>query len=76
LIIFLQSAAFTRTRVQGMRNIKLTLTVDAALRELLEEGAAREQRSISNYTRRLIDRAAREDVRAQPGEQEPPWAAA
>ena len=52
-----------------MRNIKLTLTVDAALRELLEEGAEREGRSISNYTRRLIDRAAREAVRIEPVEQ-------
>jgi len=52
-----------------MRNLKLTLTVDAALRELLEEGAEREGRSISNYTRRLIDRAAREAVRIEPVEQ-------
>jgi hypothetical protein len=55
-----------------MRNLKLTLTVDAALRELLEEGAEREGRSISNYTRRLIDRAAREAVRAGLVEQSQP----
>jgi hypothetical protein len=59
-----------------MRNLKLTLTVDAALRELLEEGAEREGRSISNYTRRLIDRAAREAVRIEQAEQQPPWVAA
>jgi hypothetical protein len=58
-----------------MRHLKLTLTLPATLRELLEEGAEREGRSVSNYTRRLIDRAARADVRAQPGEQQPPWAA-
>jgi hypothetical protein len=59
-----------------MRNIKLTLTVDAALRELLEEGAAREQRSISNFSRKLLDKAAREAVRPELVEQaEPPWAA-
>jgi hypothetical protein len=59
-----------------MRNLKLTLTVDAALRELLEEGAEREGRSISNYTRRLIDRAAREAVRVEPVEQQWPTVAA
>jgi hypothetical protein len=48
-----------------MRNLKLTVVVDAALRELLEEGAEREGRSVSNYTRRLIDRAAREAVRSE-----------
>ena len=48
-----------------MRNLKLTLTVDPELRGILEEGAEREGRSISNVTRRLLDRAAREVVRAQ-----------
>jgi hypothetical protein len=50
---------------ERMRNLKLTLTVDAELRGILEEGAEREGRSISNVTRRLLDRAAREVVRAQ-----------
>jgi hypothetical protein len=60
-----------------MRNRKLTLTVDPDLRAVLEAGAEREGRSISNYTRRLIDRAAREQARAELAEQaEPPWAAA
>jgi hypothetical protein len=48
-----------------MRNIKLTLTVDAELRGILEEGAEREGRSISNYTRRLIERGAREAAQAE-----------
>jgi hypothetical protein len=60
-----------------MRNLRLTVVVDAALRELLEEGAAREQRSISNHSYRLLGRAAREEAaRAELVEQEPPWAAA
>ena len=60
-----------------MKGLKLTLTVDPKLRGVLEEGAAREQRSISNYTRRLIERGAREEAaRAELVEQEPPWAAA
>jgi hypothetical protein len=45
-----------------MRNLKLTLTVDAELREILEEGAARDKRSVSNHSYRLLDRAAREEV--------------
>jgi hypothetical protein len=53
-----------------MRNIKLTLTVDRELRGILEEGAAAEGRSISNFSRRLLDRAAREVVvRAEQVEQ-------
>jgi hypothetical protein len=48
-----------------MRNIKLTLTVDPDLRGVLEAGAEREGRSISNYTRRLIERAAAEEVARQ-----------
>ena len=52
-----------------MRNLKLTVIVDPDLRGILEAGAEREGRSISNYTRRLIDRAAREAVRAEPIEQ-------
>ena len=60
-----------------MRNLKLTLTVDAALRELPEEGAEREGRPLANYARRLLDRAAREEVRAELVEQQqPPWVAA
>jgi hypothetical protein len=58
-----------------MRSLKLSLTVDAALRELLEEGAAREQRSVSNFSRRLLDRAAREAVQPRPAEQRPTVAA-
>jgi hypothetical protein len=58
-----------------MRNLKLTLTVDAELRGILEEGAEREGRSISNYTRRLIDRAAREALRLEQAEQWPTVAA-
>jgi hypothetical protein len=41
-----------------MRNLKLTLTIGANLRGILEEGA-REGRSISNFSRRLPDRTAR-----------------
>jgi hypothetical protein len=48
-----------------MRNLKLTLTVDSALRELLEEGAEREGRSVSNFSRRLLDRAARDAARGE-----------
>jgi hypothetical protein len=60
-----------------MRNLKLTVVVDAALRELLEEGAEREGRSVSNFSRRLLDRAAREAMRAELVEQQtPPWVAA
>jgi hypothetical protein len=51
-----------------MRNSKLTVVVDAALRELLEEGAAREQRSVSNFSRLLLDKAAREAVRLEQAE--------
>jgi hypothetical protein len=60
-----------------MRNLKLTVVVDPDLRAVLEAGAEREGRSVSNYTRRLIDRAAREAERAELVERvEPPWAAA
>jgi hypothetical protein len=48
-----------------MRNLKLTLTVDPELRGILEEGAVREGRSISNFSRRLLDRAVREVVRTE-----------
>jgi hypothetical protein len=58
-----------------MRNLKLTVIVDPDLRGILEAGAEREGRSVSNYTRRLIDRAAREAVRAEPVEQREPTVA-
>jgi hypothetical protein len=47
-----------------MRNLKITVIVDRDLRGLLEAGAEREGRSVSNYSYRLLDRAAREAVRA------------
>jgi hypothetical protein len=47
-----------------MRKLKLTLTVDADLHELLEEGATRDKRSLSNHSYRLLDRAARAEAAA------------
>jgi hypothetical protein len=58
-----------------MRNLKITVVVDRDLRAVLEAGAEREGRSVSNYSYRLLDRAAREAVRAQPVEQQPTAAA-
>jgi hypothetical protein len=43
-----------------MRKLKLTLTVDADLHGLLEKGAARDKRSLSNHAYRLLDHAVRE----------------
>jgi hypothetical protein len=69
-------ASFTRTWVNFMRNLKITVVVDADLRAVLEAGAEREGRSVSNYSYRLLDRAARAVVRAdEQVEQREPTAA-
>jgi hypothetical protein len=60
-------------RVSTVRNLKLTVIIDAELRGILAEGAEREGRSISSFSRRLLDRAARETaVRAWQTEQPVP----
>ena len=45
-----------------MRGLKITVVIDAKLRCLLEEGAEREGRSLSNHSYRLLDRAARAEA--------------
>jgi hypothetical protein len=53
--------------------MRITLTVSAALKSLLEEGAKRDKRSLSNHSYRLLSKAAREEalsaMRVEQGEQ-------
>jgi hypothetical protein len=56
---------------------QISITLDADLRGVLAENAEREGRSLANYARRLLDRAAREEaMRAEPVEQRWPTVAA
>jgi hypothetical protein len=57
-------------RVNSMRKQQISITLDAALRGVLEENAEREGRSLANYARRLLDRAARAEEQARPVEQQ------
>ena len=48
-----------------MRKQQITASLDKELRILLTANAEREGRSLANYARLLLDRAAREAARAQ-----------
>jgi len=48
-----------------MRKQQITVSLDKELRILLTANAEREGRSLANYARLLLDRAAREAARAQ-----------
>jgi hypothetical protein len=50
---------------------KITLTVGDDLRDLLEERARAEGRPLANYARWLLERGAREAMRAEQVEQRP-----